>query len=179
MPPSLAIDSAQPNAPLDANGTRADMGALPFDPLHCGAGCDGMLGTVYCTSNPNSTGQASHIRALGSTNLLQDQLILHASGMPAGMPGYFLGSKGIDNIPGFGGSDGVLCLGLPLIVRFNLVVSNTGASGEFTRLLTPNTFPDGHFIAHAETWHFQAWHRDYNGITPTSNTSDALSITFP
>ena len=66
---SPAIDAADPNSPLGPDGTRADMGAFAFDADHCGAGCDGALGSRYCVATSNSTGQAASISALGTLDL--------------------------------------------------------------------------------------------------------------
>lgn len=36
LPGSPCIDAGDPSAPLDPDGSRADMGAIPFDPSYCG-----------------------------------------------------------------------------------------------------------------------------------------------
>ncbi|MEZ6018324.1 MAG: right-handed parallel beta-helix repeat-containing protein [Planctomycetota bacterium] len=56
---SPAIDAADPMAPLDANGSRADMGALPFDPAYVfstGAYCEGKLNSLGCLPVLSATG---------------------------------------------------------------------------------------------------------------------------
>ncbi len=178
MPDSPAIDAGDANLPGDRNGTLADLGALPFDPLHCGPGCSGEIGSNSCVALPNSTGLAASLIGLGSDLATEDLLILHAADLPTGMPGYFLASQGPTYVPGFGGSDGVLCLGAPLILRFNEQVRWSGSIGQITQRLALDGFPQDHMVQSGDTWYFQLWHRDFNGVNPTSNTTPALRVDF-
>ncbi|MDF1837484.1 MAG: right-handed parallel beta-helix repeat-containing protein [Planctomycetota bacterium] len=178
MPGSPAIDAGDANLPSDRNGTLADLGALPFDPLHCGPGCSGEIGANSCAALPNSTGHAASLSGLGSDLAGNDLLILHASNLPAGMPGYFLASQDPGYLPGFGGSDGVLCLGPPVLLRFNEQVRWSGSIGQITQRLALGAFPQGHMVLPGDTWYFQLWHRDYIGVNPTSNTTPALRVDF-
>lgn len=58
-PGSPCIDSGNPNAPLDPDGTRRDMGAVGFDSSYAPAP------QVYCTSKLNSLGCTPAIGASG------------------------------------------------------------------------------------------------------------------
>jgi hypothetical protein len=178
MPDSPAIDAGDANLPMDIDGTLADLGALPFDPLHCGPGCTGELGSNSCVAPPNSTGEPATLIGLGSGLANDNLLILHADHLPAGMPGYFLASQGPGFFPGFGGSDGVLCLGPPAILRFNQQVRWSGSIGQITQRLALDEFPQNNLVLPGDTWYFQLWHRDYNGVDPTSNTTPALRVDF-
>ncbi|MEZ6021524.1 MAG: hypothetical protein R3F17_15935 [Planctomycetota bacterium] len=178
MPSSPAIDAGDPASALDADGTAADLGWRPFDAIYCGAGCDGDLGTIYCASNPNSRGLQGRLGALGSATVAGDLLILVASDLPYGAPGYFLGSTGTDFVANFGGSMGNLCLGDPRILRFHASIQNSGPSGRVAQQLSLSDWPEGGVVQAGETWHFQFWHRDFDGITPTSNTTEALAIAY-
>jgi hypothetical protein len=178
MPDSPAIDAGDVNLEADGNGTLADLGALPFDPLHCGPGCTGVIGTNSCVASINSTGEASTLTGLGSPLVNDNLLILHAAGLPVGVPGYFLASQGSDFLPGFGGSEGILCLGPPMIIRFNDQVRWSGSIGQITQRLSLDRFPQASMVLPGDTWYFQLWHRDFNNVNPTSNTTPALRVDF-
>ncbi|MCA9001588.1 MAG: hypothetical protein KDB61_06675, partial [Planctomycetes bacterium] len=178
MPDSPAIDAGDPNLAGDGDGTLADLGALPFDPEHCGPGCTGWLGSNSCLAFPNSTGGISTLIGLGSDLAQENLLILHAAHLPAGMPGYFLASQGTTYVPGFGGSSGVLCVGPPMLLRFHAEVRWSGPSGQITQRLDLSNFPQDRVVFPGDTWYFQLWHRDYSGVDPTSNTTPALRVDF-
>jgi len=134
------------------------------------------FGDDYCSSNPNSTGQAAALIAQGSAELGLDDLTLNVSSLPAGRPGYFLLSDVQANVPGFGGSQGVLCIGAP-ILRFSKDVLIADAAGEVSFAIDFANLPGGTTIQVGETWNFQLWYRDLNP-TSTSNTSNGLAIAF-
>lgn len=60
---SPCINTGNPAAPLDPNGTRADMGAYPFDPNYC------PTPVVYCTAKTNSQGCVPQIGWTGTPTL--------------------------------------------------------------------------------------------------------------
>ncbi len=134
----------------------------------------------YCTGGINSSGAGGSIMALGSPQLALNNLTLHASGLPTQQWSYFLMSQNQANVPNFGGSQGVLCLGAP-IVRF--VMSGTGQVGQTTpggtRTYTVDflNLPSGVVFMPGETWNFQLWYRDLNPGA-TSNTSDGVTVMF-
>ena len=142
--------------------------------------CSTNVGSTYCSpAVPNSTGLSASISGSGSANALDNDLSLTVEGLPNGQFSYFLASQSQANIPGPGGSSGVLCLGAPT-ARFNsnvLVVSagEVSLSLDLTQVPLPPTF--AHAIIAGETWNFQLWFRDGNP-TPTSNFSDGLTVTF-
>lgn len=79
-------------------------------------------------------------------------------------------------VPGFGGSQGNLCLGPP-ILRFANDVGCSGPEGVSTLTLNLTSLPQGTVFQPGETWNFQFWFRDeLAGFT--SNTSDGLSVVF-
>jgi hypothetical protein len=134
------------------------------------------IGVDYCSSNPNSTGLAGVLTAEGSAALLADDLTLNVVSLPVGQVGYFLMSDVQANVPGFGGSQGVLCIGAPLL-RFVKDVLTVDAGGQVSFPLEFGNLPGGTSIQAGETWNFQLWYRDVNP-SPTSNTSNGLAITF-
>ena len=84
------------------------------------------------------------------------------------------------NVPGFGASQGVLCLGPP-IVRFDRSafgeIQQTSAAGERSLTLDLNNLPQGVSFAAGASWNFQLWFRDQNPST-TSNTTDGVTVLF-
>lgn len=142
--------------------------------------CSG-LGSRYCSpANLNSTGQAGVIDAVGSAVAADNNLVLMASFLPTNQFSYFVASQSQAVINNPGGSMGRLCLGSP-IARHNTQVVNTGATGtvQITVDLTDVPLPPAlhHAVQPGETWNWQLWYRDVV-LTPTSNFTDAISITF-
>jgi hypothetical protein len=90
--------------------------------------------------------------------------------------GYFLLSDAQGDVPGFGGSQGVLCLGAP-ILRFAKDILQADASGQMSFAVDFGALPGGTVFQTGETWNFQLWYRDVNP-TSTSNTSNGLAVTF-
>ncbi|MEM1447610.1 MAG: VCBS repeat-containing protein [Planctomycetota bacterium] len=136
------------------------------------------LGTVYCMSNPNSTGVNGSIRATGTTTRSLNAVTLNAADLPLSTFGFFITSRtaGLTNMPG--GSQGVLCLG-GAIGRFQQQIQFTGVTGGFKVTIDLDALPapNGSVTAAAgETWRFQAWHRDSVGGMATSNFTDATEV---
>ena len=136
----------------------------------------GGFSTTYCTSNLNSLGQMAQLTVLGSPVVSDNDLNFSVVNLPTSVFGYLLMSQAQGNVPFFGGSSGVLCLGAPFI-RFSGNVLNSGANGEIAFSPDVNNLPQGASFAPGATWNFQYWYRDVV-LFPTSNTSDALEITF-
>ncbi len=176
LPDSPSIDSADPASPLDPDGTRADRGAIPFDPLRCEAGCTGPLGATTCTANPNSTGQSAALTGLGDPAASENRLVLNVTQTPAGSLGFFLASETAGNQTLGGGSQGLLCLG-GNVLRFSNTVLDDRGIGIVSFRPRLDSFPQGGAVLAGETWFFQYWFRDANPQV-TSNTSSALAVTF-
>jgi hypothetical protein len=176
LPGSPCIDSGDPMAPLDSDGTRADVGALTFDPFHCGPSCTGAVGTTTCNAAPNSTGLGARLTGLGSAAAAADLLILTVEDIPSPAVGYFLASRQPGSMPLGGGSQGVLCLG-GTTLRFSADVVSDRGTGVVAYRPRLGAFPQGNVVQPGDTWHFQFWFRDANP-TPTSNTSAALRVDF-
>jgi hypothetical protein len=136
-------------------------------------------GLNYCGAVANSTGGAGTIGATGSDSVAANDLLLTAEQLPPHQFGYFLNSmtQGLAMNPG--GSQGNLCLG-GSIGRYTQSVFDSGASGTGSLALDlANTPTPGGLVAitAGETWSFQCWFRDFNP-SPTSNFTDAVSVTF-
>jgi len=144
--------------------------------------CSGTsLGTRYCSPAViNSTVQSGRLDLSGSAVVADNDLTLTGSFLPTSQFCYFVASQSQASIPNPGGSMGVLCLGSP-IARFKNQIQNTGATGsasiavDLTNVPLPPAF--GYAIQPGETWNWQLWYRDVL-IGPTSNFTDAISLTF-
>jgi hypothetical protein len=169
---SPCIDGASPSAPLDPDLTPADMGALPFTWQPIGAS--------YCSTNPNSSGQTAQIAALGSASVGDDFLRVQAIHTAVDQVGLFIMSQNQGFVPFFNGSQGNLCVSAPIFRLTNTPgsVSSSGAQGLLNLRVGLTTLPAGLAILPGQTWHFQSWFRDSVGGQSTSNTSDAVSVTF-
>jgi hypothetical protein len=132
--------------------------------------------TSYCATTANSSGQSALISFSGSLLLANDNVTLSATSLPAHQFGYFLMSRTQGFAPQFGGSQGILCLGAP-IIRFAGNVLNSGASGQFMLALDLANLPQGTVFAPGERWNFQAWFRDQNPMN-TSNTTNGMELPF-
>lgn len=131
---------------------------------------------IYCDSSPNSSGVAAVLNAAGSTSVSAADLTLVATDLPLNSLGYVLMSRSQDFVPGFGGSQGTLCLGGTLF-RFSLSVQSSGLLGEVSFTPDFNALPGGQEFTAADSWNFQYWFRDANP-GPTSNTTGAVSVLF-
>lgn len=168
---SPCIDAGDPNSPLDPDGTRADMGPLPFDAAYAPF-------SVYCTAKTNSLGCVPTIGASGTasftspapfhitcTNELNNKLGLLFYGSTPHAAAY---------------QGGWLCVATP--VRRTSVVSSGGnvnvddCSGtysfEFNTLIQGGVDPE---LAPGRLVYAQYWSRD-PGASFTTNRSDALRI---
>ena len=123
---------------------------------------------------------AAVMSALGSPVVAEDFVPLQATQVPAHRLGVFLLSRSQDLVPFFGGSQGNLCLGPPIVRLVNTPgsVSSSGAQGVLNLRLGLTTLPAGLQVLPGQTWHLQGWFRDEVAGQQTSNTTDAVSVTF-
>jgi hypothetical protein len=105
-PGSPCIDAGDPNSPLDPDGTRADIGALPFDPTFS------PTPVTYCAGKPNSDGCVPAIGAFGAASATSGGPFgITASNEVANKPGLLLLALGAGAAPFQGGT---LCLASPI-----------------------------------------------------------------
>lgn len=131
----------------------------------------GTLGSVYCLSGVNSTGDRAHITGLGSPVASQEDVTFDVSSLPAESFGYFLMSELTSRVPVH---EGDLCLG-GQIKRFSGDVQRAGQEGIVRFSPDVTSLPMGAVFQPGDTWNFQYWYRD---IGPSSNFSEALSVEF-
>lgn len=133
------------------------------------------ISQTYCDSNPNSTGHTAGLAALGSPAVVDEDLFLRTLHVPNNQTGYYLMSSAPGQVMLPPPSQGILCVGSPLI-RLNTMgnVQNSGDLGEIRVRLDFQNLPQGTVILPGSTWHFQCWFRD----GASSNTSRGVTVAF-
>lgn len=131
--------------------------------------------SIYCDAAPNSTGLAASLVASGSASIAGGALQLDVTNLPPAATGIFIMSQSTLALPNFSGSQGTLCVGLPLY-RWG-VGGAASAAGTVSYLSDLADLPPQVTILPGETWHFQYWHRDLNPM-PASNTSNGATVLF-
>lgn len=129
-----------------------------------------------CAGEPNSTGVGAVLEPVGSASLLAADFGLRVSDLPPNTFGMMIMSQVTDQVPGFGGSQGTLCLGEPCF-RFADDVQFSGAAGEVVFFPDAGLLPQGQTFVAGDRWNFQYWYRDMNPGT-TSNVSGAIGAFF-
>ncbi len=130
----------------------------------------------YCASAPNSSGSPATLAASGSASIADANLTLSVTQLPTDALGFFLISQARADVPGFGGSQGVLCLGQP-IARWSSIVLQSGTAGQVSLTSDLTNLPQTVVPTPGATWNFQYWTRDANPAS-TSNTSNGMAVTF-
>ncbi len=161
------------------NAYMLSIGALPgapgeagyFDVSIEGADC---TESVYCISQPNSTGATATLDWSGSCQVADNNFTLHMADGPAGQPVLFIYSAGQNANP-FG--DGILCLG-GQIFRLNppAFMDGSGSVSKAVDFTSPPSVTGT--ISAGSTWNFQTWYRDSAGGSAGYNLSNAFEITF-
>ena len=132
--------------------------------------------TTYCAATPNSTGFVGQLNVNGSTDVMDQDLTLDASGLPLNVFGYYLMSPGQGALQLPAPSQGILCVGAPLY-RFNSSILHSGMTGTMSLSVDFNNLPQGQVFTAGSAWNFQLWHRDMNPSN-TSNTTTAVEVQF-
>jgi hypothetical protein len=130
------------------------------------------IGTNYCTSNPNSSGNPAVISASGCPSVAIGAVTLHGSSMPGNKTSlFFYGPTATQSPLG----NGFLCVTGGL---FRFPAGTTSAAGTIDHAIDFHSAPAGSgsgAILPGSTWRFQGWFRDGVGVT---NTTDAIAIAF-
>lgn len=169
---SPCIDAASPTAPLDPDGSRADMGAFAFEPFYS-------VPQVYCTAKTNSLGCVPQIGFSGIPSVSTPApFIVRATNELNQRTGLLFWGYAPKNIPYQGG---FLCVQAPTR-RSQLLNSGGSSSGndcsgtlqlDFNALLRSGVDP----LATAGTeLYSQFWSRD-PGASFATNRTDALRFT--
>ncbi len=128
----------------------------------------------YCTSSPNSSGEAAHIGFSGTASLGADNATLVAGGCALDQFGMFFYGDASDAAPM---GNGTRCVGGSAYYR--LPALKTSLTGEAFLNLDYSTPPAlGGQITAGSTWYFQCWFRDKSGGGTQSDLTDGLEVTF-
>lgn len=131
------------------------------------------IGVGFCTSTPNSTGLPAHASASGCPSVAINDITLRTEQLPPNKNIFLFYGPTATQIP-FGA--GYLCVSGGI---YRLPPGTSDSAGVHATQLDLDEPPPGGSgpgeILPGSTWHFQSWYRDVGG---TTNTSDALSISF-
>ncbi len=126
---------------------------------------------LLCRSLPNSTGATAELFALGSTRVLENDLELHASSAPAGVPGFCILGDTASHVMVGGGR---LCLQGAVI---RLPIQVTSVSGTAVQAVDIPSLPNiGGGVVSGSTWfaQFVFRHAQMAGDYHFSNGSSVL-----
>jgi hypothetical protein len=137
---------------------------------------EGALGTNYCSSTANSTGNAASMSASGSGSIAAEDLTLFAEDLAANQNGLFFYGPNQASAP-FG--NGLRCIAGGASGIGRLPIVNSGSSGVLTHAVDYDTPPSASTqITAGSTWNFQAWFRDPAAGGAFFDLSDGLEVTF-
>jgi len=151
--------------------------ATPY--CFCQAGpCGNDDPTAGCS---NSVGSGALLAADGSASIANDDLVLRATGLPAGTNGIVYMGGAPAHMPL---ADGVRCVDWGGVGIFRYPIQTASANGELS--VGPGLVATSHAlfgpsgsIAVGQTWYFQTWYRDASGPCGLGNNhSNAVSVTF-
>lgn len=140
-------------------------------------------GTPYCAPAVlHSGGIPAQLSLTGSDVVANNDATLRAGPLPYEVFGFFLVSRNQVVITNPGGSQGTLCIGLPLgkfVGPGRILSSGPAGSIAIPVDLTALPQPTGPIaVLPGDVWNFQAWFRDSSGGAPTSNLTHALEVAF-
>lgn len=166
LPGSPAIDAADPSLPLDPDGSRADIGALVFDPAYR------VLVGRYCIGKVSSVGCEPSLNALGPASASGPPAVLIADGLPEATFGLLVLARNAATMDLFGGT---LCLGGALVrseTAMAMPWSGCGAAALFTLDPTEVMAGPGDLVF-AQVWFRDPGQADGTGVGLT----DAVVMT--
>ena len=173
LPGSAAIDAGDPLSPIDPDGSRADIGLIPFGRFNCGPGCFIAMGPLSCPATVNSTGLPGRTLLLSSTDVTTGELVLVADQVPKHVLGSFLFSVTSTYLPFFAGGAGNLCLGGAVL---HLGTSHSNQAGRAHLVIQADALPQVFSLEGGGEWNFQYWHRDRQSGQANSNFAAGLKI---
>ena len=172
-PNSICIDAGDPSSALDPDGTRADMGALPFDPNWC------PVPVVFCTAKTNSQGCVPAIGFSGTARLSgPDDFVIRATNVINRQSGLVLWSRNATALPFQGGTK---CVAQPSI-RGPLMNSAGNpppddCSGVYSFAFT-HAYMAANGVVAGDTLFAQCWYRDPASLPFSTGLTDALRLSI-
>ncbi len=138
------------------------------------------LGTAYCQPTLNSANLPGTLIAVGSPRAVDADVTLMSSNLPPNSFGYVVTSQSSGQTFPVTGSQGRICVVGPNIGRLVSTLQNSGSTGTFSAVIDITSIPGNppSTVMAGDSWSFQTWHRDAVAGTPTSNFTNAVSISF-
>jgi len=131
----------------------------------------------FCSSTPNSTGEAALLSVLESCSVVTNNFTLRAAPVPSQFGIFFYGLSQVNGGEGAPYGNGLRCVGGADPVYRLPIVSAVDNALQYTLDLAKPPVEDAR-ITVGSTWHFQAWFRDPAGGGAGFDLSDAASATF-
>ncbi len=138
------------------------------------------LGTPYCQPTLNSANLQGTLAALGSPRAVDADLTLVSTNLPLNAFGYVVASESSGQMLPVAGSQGRICILGPNIGRLGSTIQSSGATGTMSSVIDITLIPGNpsSTVMAGDSWSFQVWHRDAVGGSPTSNFTNAVSISY-
>lgn len=125
-----------------------------------------------CEGTPNATGRGATLELLGVSDVAANDLRLITRNLPGVTAGMYLMGSTAGAVPV---GSGTLCIS-PTVFRYTETLSLVQDTFAFTADLT--MLPNGQPAMANTTQIFQYWYRTVEGGMPSSNLSDAVSVSF-
>jgi len=173
-PLSPCIDAAKPSLPPDPDGSRADIGAMVYDPAYAATP------TTYCTAKSHSGGCSPRLGFSGSASFSgPDDFHVQCADALNRKAGLIFFGAAPANLPFSGGT---LCVAAPIVrgPAQNSGGSSSGVdcTGSFD-LHFSHAFAQANGIAPGTNVYLQAWGRDPGFVAPNNiQLSDAAVFEF-
>ncbi|MDG1051365.1 MAG: hypothetical protein P8R46_14245 [Planctomycetota bacterium] len=132
----------------------------------------------------NNTGQGGRLRAIGTSSVFTDSLVLQASQLTPNTFGFVVFANGMSAGLTPPGNNGRLCLAPGAGGIFRIALEATGTAGAFTvgpgLLASATSGSNPATVTVGTTWGFQVWYRDLGGSCAGgfSNLTNAWTVTF-
>jgi hypothetical protein len=171
-PLSVCIDAGNPTSPLDPDGSRADIGAIPYDPNYAATP------TTYCVGKVTSKGCTPLVTWTGSASLSgPDDFFLTASPALNKKVGKFIWGTAPKALPFAGGS---LCVKLPFVRGPHLDSGGSTTGSDCTGVYTwhfSQAYMAQKGVTAGSILYAQAWGRD-QGFAAPNNSQLSNAIVF-
>jgi hypothetical protein len=172
---SPCIDAGDPNSPPDPDGSRNDMGALPFDPTWCPAP------VAYCTPGTSASGCQATLTSSGTPSASAPSgFMVNAAGLEGQKDGLFYFGWNGKQAVAWGNGTSFRCV-VPPTKRGALLLgvgTNGACNGTFSYDLNARwTAKPGQNPGAGNKVQLQLWYRDPgNTSNRTTSFSDALEF---